>query len=122
MLFLVFFQLQAFIMSTLSPESILEDFQYDESAEVCDLEDIVAFGTTFLSIVYSLVFVFGVVGNLLVVFALTHSQKPKSITDIYLLNLALSDLLFVVTLPLWIHYPNTPNTCLLYTSPSPRDS
>ncbi|ELK13659.1 CX3C chemokine receptor 1 [Pteropus alecto] len=44
------------------------------------------------------------VGNLLVVLALTHSQKPKSITDIYLLNLALSDLLFVATLPFWIHY------------------
>ncbi|ELK01393.1 CX3C chemokine receptor 1 [Pteropus alecto] len=91
-------------MSTLSPKSILEDFQYDENAEVCDMGDIVAFGTAFLSIVYSLVFVFGMVGNLLVVLALTHSQKPKSITDIYLLNLALSDLLFVATLPFWIHY------------------
>ncbi|KAK1332576.1 hypothetical protein QTO34_007259 [Cnephaeus nilssonii] len=91
-------------MPTSFPESISEDFQYDESAEACHIGDIVAFGTTFLPIVYSLVFAFGLVGNLLVVFALTHSQKPKSITDIYLLNLALSDLLFVATLPFWIHY------------------
>ena len=25
-------------------------------------------------------------------------------------------------LPQWHEAPNTPNTCLLYTSPSPRDS
>lgn len=42
---------------------------------------------------------FGLVGNLLVVFALINSQRSKSITDICLLNLALSDLLFVATLP-----------------------
>lgn len=96
------FLIQALTMPTL--ESITEDFQYDESAEACDLGDIVAFGTAFLSIAYSVVFLFGLLGNLLVVFALNHSQKPKTITDIYLLNLALSDLLFVATLPFWVHY------------------
>ncbi|XP_060494273.2 CX3C chemokine receptor 1 isoform X2 [Panthera onca] len=91
-------------MPTPSPKSTLEYFEYDESAEACDMGDVVAFGTVFLSIFYSLVFAFGLVGNLLVVFALTNSRKPKSITDIYLLNLALSDLLFVATLPFWTHY------------------
>uniref|UniRef100_A0A8C3WL03 CX3C chemokine receptor 1 n=1 Tax=Catagonus wagneri TaxID=51154 RepID=A0A8C3WL03_9CETA len=91
-------------MPTVSPDSSLEDFDYDELAEACDMGDIVALGTVFLSILYCLVFAFGLVGNLLVVFALTNSQKPRNITDIYLLNLALSDLLFVATLPLWTHY------------------
>ncbi|XP_006890705.1 PREDICTED: CX3C chemokine receptor 1 [Elephantulus edwardii] len=91
-------------MSLLSPEPTLEYYEYDPEAEACPEEDIVAFGVTFLPIFYSLVFVFGLVGNVLVVLALTHSQKPKSVTDIYLLNLALSDLLFVATLPFWIHY------------------
>lgn len=91
-------------MPTLLPETVSEVFQYDESAEACSLGDIVSFVNTFLPIVYSLVFAFGLVGNLLVVFALTHTRKPKSITDMYLLNLALSDLLFVATLPFWIHY------------------
>ncbi|KAM9187659.1 CX3C chemokine receptor 1 [Dugong dugon] len=90
-------------MSSPSPESDL-DFVYDEEAEACNEGDIVAFGALFLPIFYSFVFAFGLVGNLLVVFALTNSRKPKSITDIYLLNLALSDLLFVTTLPFWIHY------------------
>ncbi|KAM5233465.1 CX3C chemokine receptor 1 isoform 1-T4 [Hipposideros larvatus] len=90
-------------MFTQSPE-LTTDFQYDEGAEACNMKDIVVFGTAFLSIAYSLVFAFGLLGNLLVVFALTHSQKSKSITDIYLLNLAFSDLLLVGTLPFWIHY------------------
>ncbi|XP_054450844.1 CX3C chemokine receptor 1 [Pteronotus mesoamericanus] len=91
-------------MPTLLPNLMTEAFQYDEDAEACDLGDVVGFRATFLPIVYSLVFAFGLVGNLLVVSSLTHSQKFKSITDIYLLNLALSDLLFVATLPFWIHY------------------
>ncbi|XP_008834511.1 CX3C chemokine receptor 1 [Nannospalax galili] len=91
-------------MPTFFPELDLENFEYDNSAEACYVGDIVAFGTIFLSIFYSLVFAFGLVGNLLVVLALTNSRKPKSITDIYLLNLALSDLLFVATLPFWTHY------------------
>ncbi|XP_037375952.1 CX3C chemokine receptor 1 isoform X2 [Talpa occidentalis] len=91
-------------MSTISPESNSEIFTYDESSEACYTGDIVAFGTVYMSIVYSVVFTFGLVGNLLVVCALTNSQKSKSITDIYLLNLALSDLLFVATLPFWTHY------------------
>nr|XP_055237303.1 CX3C chemokine receptor 1 isoform X1 [Gorilla gorilla gorilla] len=86
------------------PESVTENFEYDDSAEACYIGDIVVFGTVFLSIFYSVVFAIGLVGNLLVVFALTNSKKPKSVTDIYLLNLALSDLLFVATLPFWTHY------------------
>uniref|UniRef100_A0A8C5YG91 CX3C chemokine receptor 1 n=1 Tax=Microcebus murinus TaxID=30608 RepID=A0A8C5YG91_MICMU len=93
----------AVAMPTLSPE-YLDNFEYDESSEACDIGEAVAFGTVFMSIFYSLVFAFGLVGNLLVVFALTNSKKRKSITDIYLLNLALSDLLFVATLPFWTHY------------------
>ncbi|KAG8521576.1 CX3C chemokine receptor 1 [Galemys pyrenaicus] len=91
-------------MPTVSPESTSKPFEYDESSEVCDMGDIVAFGTVFLSIFYSVVFAFGLMGNLLVVFALTNTRKSRSITDIYLLNLAFSDLLFVATLPFWTHY------------------
>ncbi|XP_057562277.1 CX3C chemokine receptor 1 [Hippopotamus amphibius kiboko] len=92
-------------MSTTSSWSeATSEFQYDDSSEACVTGDIVDLGTVFLPILYSLVFAFGLVGNLLVVFALSNSQKSKSITDIYLLNLALSDLLFVATLPFWTHY------------------
>ncbi|KAK2090102.1 CX3C chemokine receptor 1 [Saguinus oedipus] len=94
-------QCQALTMPT---DSVPEDFEYDDSAEACYIGNVVAFGTVFLSAFYCLVFAVGLVGNLLVVLALTNSKKPKSVTDIYLLNLALSDLLFVATLPFWTHY------------------
>ncbi|XP_032173527.1 C-C chemokine receptor type 5 isoform X5 [Mustela erminea] len=53
---------------------------------------------------YSLVFIFGFVGNMLVVLILINCKKLKSMTDIYLLNLAISDLLFLLTIPFWAHY------------------
>uniref|UniRef100_A0A2K5REH3 CX3C chemokine receptor 1 n=2 Tax=Cebus imitator TaxID=2715852 RepID=A0A2K5REH3_CEBIM len=89
---------------TMPTDSVPEDFEYDDSAEACYIGNVVAFGTVFLSVFYCVVFAIGLVGNLLVVLALTNSKKPKSVTDIYLLNLALSDLLFVATLPFWTHY------------------
>ncbi|EPY73212.1 CX3C chemokine receptor 1 [Camelus ferus] len=104
MRYLSSFLTQVLTMPTSFPESSFETLTYDDFAEACDMGDIVAFGKVFLAVLYSVVFACGLVGNLLVVFALTNSRKPKSITDIYLLNLALSDLLFVATLPFWTHY------------------
>uniref|UniRef100_A0A673APS3 Chemokine (C-C motif) receptor 9a n=1 Tax=Sphaeramia orbicularis TaxID=375764 RepID=A0A673APS3_9TELE len=44
----------------------------------------------------------GGVGNLAVVWIYLHFQRRlKTMTDVYLLNLAVADLLFLVTLPLW---------------------
>ncbi|XP_001518678.3 CX3C chemokine receptor 1 [Ornithorhynchus anatinus] len=79
-------------------------YEYDDLAEMCELGDILDFGRVFLPVLYALVFAFGLVGNLLVVFAVTNGGKKKSITDVYLLNLAFSDLLLVISLPFWIHY------------------
>ncbi|XP_053115569.1 C-C chemokine receptor type 5-like [Hemicordylus capensis] len=52
---------------------------------------------------YSLVFIFGFLGNALVVLILIRYKKLKSMTDIYLLNLAISDLLFIFSLPFWAY-------------------
>ncbi|KAM9025398.1 C-C chemokine receptor type 5-like [Ara ararauna] len=53
---------------------------------------------------YSLVVIFGFIGNMLVVLILVKYKRLKSMTDIYLLNLAISDLLFVFSLPFWAYY------------------
>ncbi|NWX44606.1 CCR2 protein, partial [Steatornis caripensis] len=52
----------------------------------------------------SLVVIFGLIGNMLVVLILVKYKRLKSMTDIYLLNLAISDLLFVFSLPFWAYY------------------
>ncbi|XP_040850280.1 C-C chemokine receptor type 1-like [Ochotona curzoniae] len=63
-----------------------------------------AFGAQLLPPLYSLVFVIGLVGNVLVVLVLTQYKRLRSMTSIYLFNLAISDLLFLFTLPFWIDY------------------
>nr|XP_012625755.1 C-C chemokine receptor type 5 isoform X3 [Microcebus murinus] len=78
-------------------------YDYDYGAP-CNKFDVKQIGAQLLPPLYSLVFIFGLVGNLLVVLILINCKKLKSMTDIYLLNLAISDLLFLLTIPFWAHY------------------
>ncbi|KAM9303742.1 C-C chemokine receptor type 4-like [Morus bassanus] len=79
-------------------------FFYPELDIRCDLENIPAFSSTFLPVLYSLLFVTGLVGNALVIWILTVFKKVRAMTDVYLLNLAISDLLFVFSLPFLVQY------------------
>ncbi|XP_064297873.1 C-C chemokine receptor type 8 [Phalacrocorax carbo] len=79
-------------------------FFYPELDISCDLENIPAFSSTFLPVLYSLLFVAGLVGNVLVIWILTVFKKVRAMTDVYLLNLAISDLLFVFSLPFLVQY------------------
>ncbi|XP_030605091.1 C-C chemokine receptor type 2-like [Archocentrus centrarchus] len=62
------------------------------------------FNKVFLTTLYSLVFILGFIGNGLVVCVLAKHRNQSNLTDICLFNLALSDLLFVFTLPFYTHY------------------
>ncbi|XP_076985666.1 C-C chemokine receptor type 5 [Tamandua tetradactyla] len=73
-------------------------------SEPCHKADVRHVAARLLPPLYSLVFIFGFVGNMLVVLILIYCKKLKSMTDIYLLNLAVSDLLFLLTIPFWAHY------------------
>ncbi|XP_074051946.1 C-C chemokine receptor type 5-like [Macrotis lagotis] len=72
--------------------------------EPCQKLDVKLAASQLLPPLYSLVFIFGFVGNALVFLVLIRCKRLKSMTDIYLLNLAISDLLFIITLPFWAHY------------------
>uniref|UniRef100_A0A8D0H6Q4 G-protein coupled receptors family 1 profile domain-containing protein n=1 Tax=Sphenodon punctatus TaxID=8508 RepID=A0A8D0H6Q4_SPHPU len=74
------------------------------TSEPCKKDSVKYLASQFLPPLYSLVLLFGFVGNTLVVLILIKYKKLKSMTDIYLLNLAISDLLFVITLPFWAYY------------------
>lgn len=78
-------------------------YDYGDSAP-CLKEDVKLIAARLLPPLYALVFIFGFVGNLLVVLILINCKKLKSMTDIYLLNLAISDLLFLITIPFWAYY------------------
>ncbi|XP_056618585.1 C-C chemokine receptor type 5 [Triplophysa dalaica] len=60
--------------------------------------------SSILPVLYSLFFMVGMPGNLVVVWVIMMSVKLRSMTDICLLNLALADLLLVSSLPFLAHY------------------
>uniref|UniRef100_A0A8C0V9X6 G-protein coupled receptors family 1 profile domain-containing protein n=1 Tax=Cyanistes caeruleus TaxID=156563 RepID=A0A8C0V9X6_CYACU len=55
-------------------------------------------------VVYCLVLCVGLPGNLLALLVFLQSGKVRKAIRIYLINLTLADILFNLTLPLWIHY------------------
>ncbi|KAM4821157.1 C-C chemokine receptor type 3-like [Thomomys bottae] len=79
-------------------------FDYDYEVLLCEKINIKEQGSQLLPPLYSLVFILGLLGNTMVVVILIKYKKLRILTHIYLLNLALSDLLFLFTLPFWIHY------------------
>ncbi|XP_039869207.1 C-C chemokine receptor type 1-like isoform X6 [Simochromis diagramma] len=78
------------------------DFDYGDYAPA-NSTDVKEFSRAFLAILYSLVFILGFTGNGLVVCVLVKHRNQSNLTDICLFNLALSDLLFVFTLPFFSH-------------------
>ncbi|KAK2849749.1 hypothetical protein Q7C36_008532 [Tachysurus vachellii] len=58
---------------------------------------------------YIVVFFFGLMGNSLVMFAVCTMKNHRTSTDIYLMHLAIADLLFSLTLPFWAVYINESN-------------
>ncbi|KAM9156533.1 LOW QUALITY PROTEIN: C-C chemokine receptor type 6 [Pangshura tecta] len=74
-------------------------FEYDQITPPCDRE--VRNVTKVFPITYSIMCVLGLVGNIFVVMTFALYKKTKSMTDIYLFNMAIADILFVLTLPFW---------------------
>ncbi|XP_076593718.1 C-C chemokine receptor type 1-like [Chaetodon auriga] len=79
---------------------------YDLTEEYapCNTNNVRAFGMVFLPTLYSLVIILGFIGNGLVVWVLVKHRNQINLTDICLFNLALSDLLFLITLPFYTHF------------------
>lgn len=53
----------------------------------------------FIPLIYGMVCVVGLVGNTLVIHVIVHYTKKESVTNIYILNLAIADELFMLGLP-----------------------
>ncbi|NXX90254.1 CCR8 protein, partial [Centropus bengalensis] len=81
------------------------DYGYDDNTAPCNEGNgIHRFKSLFLPILYCLVFVLCLLGNSLVLWVLLTRKRLTTMTDICLLNLAASDLLFVVPLPFQAYY------------------
>ncbi|XP_056394028.1 G-protein coupled receptor 4-like isoform X2 [Hyla sarda] len=76
------------------------------SSMACDIDcDYRAeYEVTLFPIIYGLVFIFGLVGNLAAIGVIYQNVKRGNVLGVYLANLCASDLLYVFTLPVWIAY------------------
>ncbi|XP_060776391.1 C-C chemokine receptor type 4-like [Neoarius graeffei] len=87
--------------STMTTEDYSEYYSNGIDAEPCDYH---IQTSHFLPVLYSLFFVVGFLGNMLVLWVTLRGAQMKSMTDVSLLNLALADLLLIFSLPFLAHY------------------
>lgn len=83
-----------------------DDYDYGtgatEDSGLCDRSSVRQFRSQYEPPLFGIIFILGAVGNLLVVWIYTTVRKRlKTMTDLYLLNLAVADLLFLCMLPFW---------------------
>ncbi|KAK1152037.1 G-protein coupled receptor 4-like [Acipenser oxyrinchus oxyrinchus] len=94
------------LMQVGSPENLLKGFRMNNSSirnESCDNIDF-SLDQTFLPVLYGLVFCIGLPTNCLALYGLYRLVRTDNALPVYVINLLLSDLLQISTLPLWIDY------------------
>uniref|UniRef100_A0A673JJV7 Chemokine (C motif) receptor 1a, duplicate 1 n=1 Tax=Sinocyclocheilus rhinocerous TaxID=307959 RepID=A0A673JJV7_9TELE len=72
--------------------------------ELCHKEEVVKIGSFVIPIFFTAVVVLSCIGNILVLVMLALYESLKSLTNVFILNLAVSDLLFTFGLPFWASY------------------
>ncbi|XP_038149508.1 type-1 angiotensin II receptor-like [Cyprinodon tularosa] len=73
----------------------------------CGLSGSHGFIFTLVPIVYVFNFIIGIIGNSMVVAVIYCYMKLKAVANIFVLNLAVSDLTFLITLPMWATFAAT---------------
>ncbi|XP_054908824.1 chemokine XC receptor 1-like [Poeciliopsis prolifica] len=80
------------------------EYDQDYEDEVCDKSEVVKFGSFAIPIFFSIVITLSLTGNILVLVILALYENMKSLTNIFIANLAISDLVFTIGLPFWAIY------------------
>ncbi|XP_073341997.1 CX3C chemokine receptor 1 [Pagrus major] len=92
----------------------LEGYDYDPACDM-DLSPDLPDGTRVMTVLCYVMFCLGLLGNTTVLWVLLRYIKLKSMTDVCLLNLALSDLILAASLPLWAVNSQNLALCKLMT-------
>lgn len=80
------------------------DYDIDYEDEVCEKGEVARFTSIVIPIFFSVVIILSIIGNVLVLVILALYENLKSLTNIFILNLAISDLVFTTGLPFWAIY------------------
>ncbi|XP_077141688.1 G-protein coupled receptor 4-like [Ranitomeya variabilis] len=70
--------------------------------QICDYS--APYEATLFPVIYGLVFIFGLIGNLAAIGVIYQHVKRGNVLGVYLANLCASDLMYIFTLPVWIAY------------------
>uniref|UniRef100_A0A3Q2C7F3 Chemokine (C motif) receptor 1b, duplicate 1 n=1 Tax=Cyprinodon variegatus TaxID=28743 RepID=A0A3Q2C7F3_CYPVA len=83
-------------------------FDYDDmdniTSDHCPQKEMIDFGDTLTIFFFSFVIILSLFGNILVLGILFKYENVKAITNMLILNLAVSDLFFTLGLPFWAYY------------------
>lgn len=82
-------------------DDLSSDIDYTTYELLCEKSDVRSFSKLFLPVFYTVAFAVGIAGNSLVVAVYAYCKKPKTKTDVYIMHLAIADLLLLITLPFW---------------------
>ncbi|NWV11752.1 GPR15 protein, partial [Ptilonorhynchus violaceus] len=85
-------------LSSVSTATFSYDYYYDDRCQYQHLQHM----STFLPVLYSAVFLVGIVGNSILIAALVFRRRVQRLIDIFIINLAASDFIFLITLPFWV--------------------
>ncbi|XP_027599133.2 atypical chemokine receptor 2 isoform X2 [Pipra filicauda] len=86
------------------PYEYLDEEDYGQYG-LCTKEEVLSFSKVFLPSFYTVVFLLGMAGNaLLFIVLIMYIRKRKKMTEVYLLNLVVSDFFLLLTLPFWALY------------------
>lgn len=88
---------------------------YDDNSSWCDQDACTEVQGTARLVLFYVVFLIGILGNSTVIWVLVRYIKLRSMTDVYLLCLSLSDLIMALSLPLWAHNSQNIASCKLMT-------
>ncbi|XP_007578216.1 C-C chemokine receptor type 8 [Poecilia formosa] len=92
-----------------------ESEYYDYDFECNETSWVSTGGSTLIPVLYYILFCVGLMGNGIVLWVLLRYTKIRTMTDVFLLNLVLSDLLVAVSLPVWVHIAQSLPSCKLAT-------
>uniref|UniRef100_A0A8C1L324 G-protein coupled receptors family 1 profile domain-containing protein n=1 Tax=Cyprinus carpio TaxID=7962 RepID=A0A8C1L324_CYPCA len=79
------------------------NYAAEDEGSLCNESNTKVFSEVVLAVLYSTVFIIGLLGNTLVLWVLVRHRHRCSLTDVCVLSLAVSDLLFLASLPVWAH-------------------
>ncbi|XP_063802930.1 C-C chemokine receptor type 4-like [Pseudophryne corroboree] len=96
---------QGAVVNSSTPNLAITSTIYDEEPiYLCQKSESLKFGATVVPFFYYTVFAISLLGNGLILYLLLRFENIKTVTNLFIFNLVVSDLLFTVSLPFWGYY------------------